>query len=263
MQVAERQLDEGEVAAPGEARDAQEGDGARLGGDDREQQPPPGDVPVADHVVGGALLRRGRSTGRRRRRRRGRRRGRRSRGARWPSGGLLSATSSGSARPAAAELSRPILRLRDCWARASSCGGTSARVLRSSFSSSNRSSWQLAGQEAACRFAELRRHVAVGDLVSPSRGSCRPSSWPSFPPYLMQTARTCLKSVWPREHLLDAVLQQRRHARRACACLRSSSTGVRFWIRRLTSSVADEQLVDAHAALVARCRCTSGSPSGR
>ena len=49
--VAERELQEGEVGAEGVAGDADEGDGAGLGRDDRRHYNPPGQVAVADEVV--------------------------------------------------------------------------------------------------------------------------------------------------------------------------------------------------------------------
>ena len=59
--VAGRDLEKREVAEVGEAGDADEGEGARLRGDDRDEDGPPGDGVVGDEVVAGVALRRGRA----------------------------------------------------------------------------------------------------------------------------------------------------------------------------------------------------------
>ena len=55
-QVADRDLQEGEIAQVREAGDTDEGERARFGGDDRKQHRPPRDLLAGDEVVPGALL---------------------------------------------------------------------------------------------------------------------------------------------------------------------------------------------------------------
>ncbi len=55
-QVPERQLQEPESAQVGDARDAEEGEGARLRGDDREHDRAPGQGPAPEEIVAAAAL---------------------------------------------------------------------------------------------------------------------------------------------------------------------------------------------------------------
>jgi hypothetical protein len=55
-QVADRELEEGEVAAGADAGNGDDRERGGLGGDDGEQDRPGGEIPRAEEVVGGAAL---------------------------------------------------------------------------------------------------------------------------------------------------------------------------------------------------------------
>ena len=54
--VADDHLEEGDVAAVGHGRHADDGQGAGLGGDDGQADAPPGDVLAAEEVIAGVVL---------------------------------------------------------------------------------------------------------------------------------------------------------------------------------------------------------------
>ena len=175
--VADHELQERPVAAVGRAGRADEGERARLGGHDAGGDGPPRHAARGQEVVAHGLAAAaqpgaeggdGHHVGHQHDQ--GGEGKLHARAARWRWDHASCARSACGTRPASRRTRRAMRRLRDWLARASSGGGTSARVSRCSLSSSVRSRLRSPGREPLER-VRAQEDEALGDLVRHGGGA--------------------------------------------------------------------------------------------